>query len=135
MRLVADRFFGLRNVRPPYQSAQVFANFTNSRGSRDFAERKPFSFVKLKNWRSHGTENPEDLFSHLLPLELEEPVRLEMTEQLNQLSTRAISARVACVGNIIAQRTHLRREMYRMENKKEALTKTSAKGIAELSQG
>src|SRR5438105_5181274 len=37
--------------------------------------------------QAHGTVN------HLLPLELEEPVRLEMTEQLNQLLADSITLR------------------------------------------
>jgi hypothetical protein len=37
--------------------------------------------------------------SHILPLELEEPVRLEMTERLNQLLADTITLRVSLAGS------------------------------------
>jgi starvation-inducible DNA-binding protein len=55
--------------------------------SRGRVSAQPRLHQKAREFQSYGT------VEHLVPLELEEPVRLEMTEQLNQLLADTITLR------------------------------------------
>ncbi len=57
------------------------------RGNRSVISAQPRLHQRAREIQAYGT------VSHMLPLELEEPVRLEMTEQLNQLLADTMTLR------------------------------------------
>ena len=77
---------------------EALAEYRNKRRSplaKKRIDAKPAGKVSAQpHFRQHVREiQPYRAVSHLLPLELEEPVRLEMAEQLNQLFADSIILR------------------------------------------